>query len=49
MFKLTITALTLSLAASTANAQSNARYEVTITNITPGQSFTPQLVVTHPG
>jgi len=49
MFKLTITALTLSLAASAVNAQSNARYEVTITNITPGQSFTPQLVVTHPG
>ena len=24
-------------------------YEVTITNNTPGQSFTPQLVVTHPG
>jgi hypothetical protein len=49
MFKPTITALTLSLAASVANAQSNASYEVTITNITPGQSFTPQLVVTHPG
>lgn len=49
MFKLAITALTLSLAASAVNAQSNARYQVTITNITPGQSFTPQLVVTHPG
>lgn len=26
----------------------SAEYEVTITNITPGQTFTPQLVVTHP-
>lgn len=26
-----------------------ATYEVTLTNITPGQAFTPQLVVIHPG
>lgn len=48
MFKQTVTAMALCLAAGIANAQSNARYEVTITNITPGQAFTPQLVVTHP-
>jgi hypothetical protein len=49
MFKHTITAIALSLAAGVAAAQPSASYEVTITNITPGQSFTPQLVVTHPG
>jgi hypothetical protein len=30
-----------------AAAQPSARYEVKITNITPAQAFTPQLVVTH--
>lgn len=30
-----------------AQAQRHAQYEVTITNITKGQTFTPQLVVTH--
>ena len=44
-------ALLLVLVSSVAMADSNyyrAKYEVTITNITPGQTFTPQLVVTHP-
>jgi hypothetical protein len=30
-----------------AAAQPNVRYEVKITNVTPAQAFTPQLVVTH--
>ena len=41
--------LGLAFFASSALAQQTANYEVTITNITPGQAFTPQLVVTHPG
>ena len=48
MFKRAVTTLTLTLATGIAVAQPGVRYEVTITNITPGQSFTPQLVVTHP-
>ena len=32
---------------SLAAAQPNVRYEVKITNVTPAQAFTPQLVVTH--
>lgn len=45
--RLVISGMTLpgSLAAATPAAQ----YQVTITNITPGQSFTPQLVVTQRG
>ena len=43
------TALALLLGSTGALAQESARYEITITNITPGQTFTPQLVVTHPG
>ena len=43
------TALALLLGSTGALAQEDARYRVTITNITPGQTFTPQLVVTHPG
>ena len=37
------------LAGSLASADDgyNRKYEVTITNLTPGQSFTPQLVATH--
>ncbi len=37
------------LASSLASADGsyNRKYEVTITNLTPGQSFTPQLVTTH--
>lgn len=35
------------LAASQAAASSRAKYEVTITNITQGQTFTPFLVTTH--
>ena len=48
MFKRAVTTLTLTLATGIAAAQPGVRYEVTITNVTPGQSFTPQLVVTHP-
>ena len=47
MLNKTLAALSLTLFAGSAIAQVD--YEVTITNITPGQSFTPQLVVTHPG
>jgi hypothetical protein len=46
MFNKSIATLALSLFAGSAMAQVD--YEVTITNITSGQSFTPQLVVTHP-
>jgi hypothetical protein len=35
------------LAGPAAHASNWATYEVTITNISPGQTFTPQLVVTH--
>jgi Spondin_N len=37
----------LVLAAGAAGATGQGLYEVTITNITPAQFFTPQLVVTH--
>lgn len=37
-----------SLGVAAGNGKALAEYEVTITNITPGQTFTPQLVVTHP-
>ena len=43
------TALALLLGSTGAQAEEWARYKITITNITPGQTFTPQLVVTHPG
>lgn len=45
-FVLTAAAL---LAANMAMAQRGAQYEVTITNLTPGQSFTPQMVLTYRG
>jgi len=51
MFKHILTGLLLASVSVFATADSDAtraHYEVTITNITPGQSFTPQLVVTHP-
>ena len=48
MFKLRSLALGLALASGAAGAGNYAQYEVSITNLTPGQSFTPQLVVTHP-
>jgi hypothetical protein len=47
MLNKSFAALALALFAGSAAAQVD--YEVTITNLTPGQSFTPQLVVTHPG
>ena len=47
MLKQTLLALSLASVAGLASAQQTAEYEVTITNLTPGQTFTPQLVVTH--
>jgi len=49
MLKRTLAAVAFTVCAGAALAQPNVEYEVTITNLTPGQSFTPQLVVTHPG
>lgn len=49
MFKKSILAFGLSLSSALALAQPAIQYEVTITNITPGQTFTDQLVVVHPG
>ena len=49
MFKNTILALGLTAISTAAMAMQEVEYEVTITNITPGQTFTPQLVVTHSG
>lgn len=42
-------AAVLLLAGTAVNADGgyNRKYEVTITNLTPGQTFTPQLVATH--
>jgi Spondin_N len=48
MIRQTLLATTLILSSSIALAQRAVDYEVTITNITRGQTFTPQLVVTHP-
>lgn len=39
--------LVLTLVVSTAHARNNISYRVTITNVTKGQTFTPQLVATH--
>lgn len=58
MFRTTIAAITLSLAGTSALAQENpgigqafraVQYQVSITNLTPGQSFTPQFLATHSG
>lgn len=53
MFKKSIAVLSLVLAATqvAADEQPNKslRFEVTITNLTPGQSFTPQFLATHAG
>jgi len=48
MLKNVLLALVLAGSSSVALAQRLVDYEITITNITPGQTFTPQLVVTHP-
>ena len=40
-------AFTLIVFASTSFATGSPQYEVTITNVTKGQTFTPQLVATH--
>ncbi|HYE88960.1 MAG TPA: spondin domain-containing protein, partial [Vicinamibacterales bacterium] len=45
-FVLTAAALVI-MAAAPAHAQSSARYRVTITNLTKGQTFTPILIATH--
>ena len=37
----------LAMSATQASASGRGDFEVTITNLTPGQTFTPQLVVTH--
>jgi hypothetical protein len=48
MLKSTVLAMTALLFAASVQANNGLRiYEVTITNITKGQTFTPQLVVTH--
>ncbi len=47
MFKQSMAALGLVGFSTMAFAQSAAEYMVTITNITPGQTFTPQFVATH--
>lgn len=47
MLKNIFVASLLVVSSGMATAQPNVRYEVKITNITPAQSFTPQLVVTH--
>ncbi len=49
MLKSRLLALTFSLLGAQAIAQESVQYEVSITNLTQAQSFTPQLVVTHPG
>ena len=40
-------AILATLAATAAQADYTVKYEVTITNVTRGQTFTPQLVVAH--
>lgn len=58
MFRSSLCALTLALCGTPAVAQPDIdwgfgrygnNYEVTITNLTPGQAFTPQLLLTHAG
>ncbi|MEH6609770.1 MAG: spondin domain-containing protein [Halioglobus sp.] len=46
MIKQSLAAIALVLFSSALSAQT-AQYEVTIMNLTPGQTFTPQLVMTH--
>jgi hypothetical protein len=47
MFKNTLIALGLLSISTVSLAQQAAEYEVTITNITQGQTFTPQVVISH--
>lgn len=47
MKKLLLGVALLGLSASASATGRTAMYEVTITNITKAQTFTPQLVVTH--
>lgn len=47
MFKQLLIAITLTVTSTTALAQAAAQYSVAITNLTPGQTFTPVLVMTH--
>ncbi len=48
MLNLSLVTLMVALFASAALASPPRSYKVVITNITPAQAFTPQLVVTHP-
>lgn len=48
MLKPLLAGLMLVSLSATADYNNQTKYEVSITNITPGQTFTPQLVVTHP-
>ncbi len=48
MTKRSLLSIGLAMVGTVAAAQQAAEYEVTITNLTPGQTFTPQLLVTHP-
>ena len=47
MYKHIILAVSLSLVSTLSLARQTVQYEVTITNLTPGQTFTPQLVYSH--
>jgi spondin N len=47
MFKHLFVATALTVASSVTLAQATAQYSVAITNVTPGQTFTPILVMTH--
>lgn len=47
MFKQLLVAVALTVASTNVLAQATAQYTVSITNITPGQTFTPLLVMTH--
>ena len=47
MFRNALIAAGFAMSSSAALAQNTTTYEVTITNLTPGQTFTPQMVLTH--
>jgi hypothetical protein len=48
MIKKSLLSLGLAMTSAFAAAQQTAQYEVTITNVSPGQTLTPQLLVSHP-
>jgi hypothetical protein len=47
LFSVLTAVVLVAMAASSAAAQSGARYRVTITNLTKGQTFTPILIASH--